>query len=179
MRPSFSADATDFKPTSQLADNLVRKCHCAPTVRVGWDGGLSMLEQDDIDALLASATELADETGAEVGAAVASSVPPPPPSKPSAPRLPADVNSKEVERILGMQFPLVVVLAEKPITFREILTWNTGAIVEFDSPCDSDLHLMVGNRKIARGLAVKVGEYFGIRIYAPEPVEDRIRAMGG
>lgn len=133
-----------------------------------------MLEQDDIDALLASATDLAEETGAEVGVAEAS-----PPPEPAASQPLLNVNHADVRRILHMRFPLVVVLAEKPINFEEILNWSTGSIVEFDCPCDSDLALMVGNKKIGRGIAVKVGEFFGIRISNTEPVGDRIRAMGG
>lgn len=132
-----------------------------------------MLEQTDIDALLASATSLAEETGKELGAP-APETPRPTPGPTPARR----VDGTELERILHMRFPLLVVLAERKMCLQDILGWTIGSIVEFEQPSDSEPTLAVGNRCIGNGQAVKVGEYFGLRITNMQPVTERIRAMG-
>ena len=54
-----------------------------------------------------------------------------------------------------------------------------GSIIEFDKLGDSELDLMINNRVIGQGSAVKVGENFGLRIQTIGRVDDRIRSMGG
>jgi flagellar motor switch/type III secretory pathway protein FliN len=39
-----------------------------------------------------------------------------------------------------------------------------GSIIKFDKTCDELLELSIGNRTVARGEAVKVGDKFGLRI---------------
>lgn len=62
--------------------------------------------------------------------------------------------------------PVIVQLAGRRMPLSTILQWGRGTIVEFNKPVDSDLDLLVSNRRIARGEAVKVGEKFGLRITA-------------
>ncbi len=63
-----------------------------------------------------------------------------------------------------LEVPLVVRLGERMMTVREVTSLVPGAIIELPKSADSDLELLVNNHVIARGLAVKVGENFGIRI---------------
>lgn len=84
----------------------------------------------------------------------------------------------DVARILELSVPLSAILAERPLPVETILQITAGTILEFDVPFGSDLQLVVGNRPLARGQAVKVGEHFGIRVTGIDSVRRRIEAMG-
>ncbi|MCB9851070.1 MAG: FliM/FliN family flagellar motor switch protein [Phycisphaerales bacterium] len=130
---------------------------------------MSILDQTDIDALLASANELSDDLPqAPMGG-----------SRPRASRGAVQIDPKELRRILHMRFPIIVTLAERRMPFKEILNLTPGSIIEFERASDADPDLSIGNRTIGRGQAVKVGEFFGLRVAEVFSVEERIRALGG
>ena len=66
--------------------------------------------------------------------------------------------------LLRIKVPVTVTLAEKRQPIRHIVQLGAGSIIQFDKSCEEMLHLAVGNREIATGEAVKVGEKFGLRI---------------
>lgn len=80
-------------------------------------------------------------------------------------------------RILQINVPLMVVLAQRKMHVREILNICIGSIIEFDKPSDQELELLVNNRSIAFGHAVKVGENFGLKIMRVHDVRSRIDAL--
>jgi flagellar motor switch protein FliN/FliY len=88
------------------------------------------------------------------------------------------VVSDEVRRILRIEVPVIVKLAEKRLPLGEIIDLCPGSIVEFAKSADTPLDLLVNNKPIGRGLAVKVGEKFGLRIDEILPVEETIRSLG-
>ena len=144
------------------------------------------ISQDDIDALLASAGELEDAT-LEPESTAPSPDParpdnagpaPSPGDGPGAGAVPAAVPS-ELRRILRMRVPVLVNLADRDISLQFVLSWTPGSIIEFDKPADSELRLVIANKTIGAGHAVKIGENFGLRVTAVGDVTDRIRAMGG
>ena len=61
----------------------------------------------------------------------------------------------------------------------DIVNLTSGAILEFDKNFDSDLDLMINNKCIGQGQAVKIGENFGLRIQHIGSIRERIEAMGG
>lgn len=69
-----------------------------------------------------------------------------------------------LDRVRSLEVPLVVRLGERNMSVREVTALVPGAIIELPKSAESELELLVNNRVIARGLAVKVGENFGIRI---------------
>ncbi len=71
---------------------------------------------------------------------------------------------ENVERILKIPVPLIVVLAEKKTTFSEAVNLAEGSVIEFDKSSAEPLDLLVNNRKIGHGKIFKVGERFGLRI---------------
>jgi flagellar motor switch protein FliN/FliY len=83
-----------------------------------------------------------------------------------------------IARILELGVPVSVILAERPMPVETILLITVGTILEFDVPFGSDLSLVVGNRTLGRGQAVKIGEHFGLRITEIDSVRHRIEAMG-
>jgi len=84
----------------------------------------------------------------------------------------------EIRRICRLQVPVIVKLAEKQLALGEIVDLSMGSIVEFSKNADMPLELLVNNKVIARGTAVKVGEKFGLRIDEILPVEETIRSLG-
>lgn len=134
--------------------------------------------QSDIDALLAEAVALTEAPAAATG--VATAPPPPAPSSRAAISRPALGPVREdPSRILRLEVPVIVRLAERTMPLSEILGLSTGAIIEFDKPSDSQLDLMINNKCIGLGSAVKVGENFGLRVTEVGSVVDRIHALGG
>ena len=157
--------------------------------------------QEDIDALLAEVSALADEAVVDVGGeesggtGAAQSVPnagqtasPPPPGQTgdpqrTSPGQPAPLLTcgpgEKIQRILKLSVPLIVKLGERTMPLSTITNLSTGAIIEFDKAFDDDLDLMINNKCIGRGQAVKVGENFGLRVSRIGSVAQRVQAMGG
>jgi flagellar motor switch protein FliN/FliY len=140
-----------------------------------------MLEQTDIDSLLEAANALAEEAQEELGAPGPEPARPAPASGgPSRQRShpSAHGSDNEVGGILRMRVPVIAVLAEREMPFHDVLRWTPGSIIEFERSSDAELDVIVGNRTVGAGQAVKVGENFGIRITLIGDVGERIRAMG-
>ena len=152
---------------------------------------------EDIDALLAEVNALADEAVADiVGDETAQADPLVEPSlnapssggasanasdrglNPIRPCATRTTGGEDVSRILKLQVPVIVQLAGNTTPLSEIMGLTTGAIIEFDKPVDSDLDLLINNKCIGQGQAVKVGENFGLRITRVGSLRDRIQAMG-
>ncbi|MGE0607783.1 MAG: FliM/FliN family flagellar motor switch protein [Pirellulales bacterium] len=68
------------------------------------------------------------------------------------------------QSLLQVRVPLIVTLASKKQSVSEILNLGPGAIIQFNKSCDQMLDIEVGQRCVAQGEAVKVGEKFGIRV---------------
>ncbi len=66
--------------------------------------------------------------------------------------------------LLRVKVPLVVTLAEKRQPVSRIVELGPGCIIQFDKSCEEMLDLHLGDRMIANGEAVKVGDKFGLRI---------------
>ena len=86
---------------------------------------------------------------------------------------------KELERILLLQVPLIVRLAERKMNCNEVMRLGTGAIIEFPKSSEKPLELLVNNKVIALGEAVKVGENFGLRIKQVGDAKQIVEALGG
>jgi flagellar motor switch protein FliN/FliY len=75
--------------------------------------------------------------------------------------------------LLRVKVPVVVTLAEKKQKLGRIVELGPGQIIQFEKSCEEMLDLEVGNRKIATGAAVKVGDKFGLRINSIVLPEER------
>ena len=154
--------------------------------------------QDEIDALLANVSQLAAETAADiVGSSAAlggpgpsapapSPIPEPGGAVPKRKQVPSSQTSvspasasrsEDPRRILRLEVPVIVALAERTMPLSKILSLSPGSIVEFDKPSDEMLDLMINNRCVGRGQAVKVGENFGLRVTIVGTVKNRIEAL--
>lgn len=123
--------------------------------------------QADIDSLLAEAAGLATLA--------------PPNAKPAshAPPATAPGPARELDRILRIEVPVIVKLAECEMPTSRVLALSPGSIIEFDKPAEAPLDLLVNNKKIGAGQAVKVGENFGLRVLSIGTLKEKIAALGG
>lgn len=98
--------------------------------------------------------------------------------KPAGPRQPAPVRSN-IGRVLSLELPIVVRLGSRQMTVAEVTSWAPGAIIELPKQADAELELLVNNKVVGFGHAVKLGENFGLRLtYLGEP-SLREEAAGG
>ena len=84
----------------------------------------------------------------------------------------------ELERILRMNVPVIVKLAERKLLLSEVMRLGTGAIIEFFKSSEEPLELLINNKPIGLGEAVKVGENFGLRLTQVGDVKQIVAAMG-
>lgn len=83
-----------------------------------------------------------------------------------------------IERILALEVPIVVRLGTRTLRVSEVTALAPGSIIEIPKSADTELDLMVNNQVVGTGLAVKVGENFGIRISTIGDVAERVAALG-
>ncbi len=87
--------------------------------------------------------------------------------------MPADLKS-----LLRLQVPLIVQIADRLMPVEEVMNLAPGAIIELPKRADEELSILVNNKAIGAGRAVKVGENFGVRVTYIGNLRQRIAAMG-
>ncbi len=85
---------------------------------------------------------------------------------------------EQLRRIEPISVPVVVQLAERTMRLEKVLDISVGTIIEFEKLADSELDLLVNNKPIGTGNAVKCGENFGLRIIHIQPHIVRLLAQG-
>jgi flagellar motor switch protein FliN len=83
----------------------------------------------------------------------------------------------ELSRILHLQVPVIVRLASRRLSLQEVLRLASGAILEFSKRSEEPLELLINNKVIGVGQAVKVGENFGLRLTSIGGVRQKLDAM--
>ncbi len=86
--------------------------------------------------------------------------------------------ASDIDAILKLEVPLIVRLGERRMKLHEVLQLAPGSILELPKSAEESLDLLVNNRSIGGGDAVKVGENFGIKIDWIGDAKDRIKALG-
>jgi len=84
---------------------------------------------------------------------------------------------RSVDQILRIEVPLLVQLAERQMTLGAVLDLTPGSIIELPKTAEEELEILINNKVIGTGNAVKVGENFGIRVTFIGDLADRIAAM--
>jgi flagellar motor switch protein FliN/FliY len=87
--------------------------------------------------------------------------------------MPADLN-----RILCLEVPLIVQIAERRMMLSEVTSLTHGSIIELPKAIDEPLDVLINNAQIGHGHAVKVSENFGVHITSVTPLRDRVQALG-
>lgn len=83
----------------------------------------------------------------------------------------------ELQTILRLKVPVIVQIGQRKLPMDDILALGPGAIVELNKPSEDELELLVNNKPIGKGVAVKVGENFGIRITTVDSPRERVEAL--
>jgi flagellar motor switch protein FliN/FliY len=141
---------------------------------------MTMLDpQADIDAVLAEAESLAHEAAGHLDTeAVLSEADDEDAAAAQLDRaIAAEAEGEPLKRILVIEVPVIVRLAKRKMRLSEVLRLSAGSIVEFDKPFDAELDLMVNNKVIGTGQAVKAGEKFGLRILNIRTIREKISAL--
>jgi flagellar motor switch protein FliN/FliY len=86
--------------------------------------------------------------------------------------------SNDLARILRLEVPLIVQIAERRMTLSEVTALTHGSIIELPKQISEELDVLVNNTRIGSGRAVKVGENFGVRLSQVGAVRDRVAALG-
>jgi flagellar motor switch protein FliN/FliY len=93
-------------------------------------------------------------------------------------KIDSESSPSELDRIMRLRVPVIVKLAERKLTMAEVLRLGVGAIIEFSKASNEPLELLINNKAIGVGEAVKVGENFGLRITQIGDVKSVIRSLG-
>lgn len=132
---------------------------------------MSIMGQSDIDALLQEAGALASEADAALQAPEAPA--------PVAARPPLPLGkAPNLERVLRIRVPVIVQLAQRTMPIAGVRDLAVGSIIEFQKSVEEPLDLLVHNRAIGRGICVKVGENFGLRLMEICDRMQRIKSLG-
>jgi flagellar motor switch protein FliN/FliY len=100
------------------------------------------------------------------------------PSSFAAPTRVAPHGGTDVRRLLAIEVPVIVQLGMRRLTVNEVMRLAVGAIIEFGKSAEEELDLLVNNKAVGKGHAVKVGENFGIKITTMDSVKETIRKLG-
>lgn len=128
---------------------------------------MSTTTQSEIDAILSNPGDFVDDAGASANEAPRAN----PGSKAAGPQ------SVDVATLLKIEVPVIVKLASRTMPLSDVMAFTLGAILEFDLSADSEFSLLVNNKCVGYGTAVKVGENFGLRVTRMATVPQRVQAL--
>ncbi len=87
--------------------------------------------------------------------------------------------STDLDAILRLEVPVIVQIGDRMMPLEDVMNLAPGAIIELPKPADEELEILVNNKQIGLGNAVKVGENFGVRVTYVGDVRLRIAALAG
>ncbi len=81
------------------------------------------------------------------------------------------------QTIHQLEVPLIVRLGQRQMTVADVVGLAPGVIIEIPKNADEELDLMINDKHVGYGRAVKVGENFGLRITFMGDVRTRAAAI--
>ncbi len=87
--------------------------------------------------------------------------------------MPADLTA-----IMKLRVPVIVRLGERRMPIADVVSLVPGSILELNKNAEEELDLMINNRQVGTGVAVKLGENFGIKLTQVGDRVARVTAMG-
>lgn len=82
-----------------------------------------------------------------------------------------------MRNLLEIGVPVSVTLAAKRQPLKQIMELAPGSLIQFTKSCDQLLDLCVGDQRVAQGMAVKVGDKFGLKINNLTPPTERMQTI--
>jgi len=83
----------------------------------------------------------------------------------------------EHEAVLKLEVPVIVEIGRTRLTTRAVMKLAPGQIIELPKSSDDELEMLVNNKTIGTGIAVKIGENFGLQISYIGDVRARLEAL--
>lgn len=80
--------------------------------------------------------------------------------------------------ILKLEVPVIVQIADRRMPVEEVINLAPGAIIELPKAADEPLEILINNKCVGLGMAVKVGENFGVRVSYVGNLSERVGALG-
>lgn len=84
--------------------------------------------------------------------------------------------SSTLSQILRLEVPIIVRVGERTMPLADVLSLIPGTIIQIDKGSEEELDLLVNNRKVGSGAAVKIGENFGLRVTHIGDANERLAA---
>ncbi len=84
----------------------------------------------------------------------------------------------ELKAIMKLEVPVIVEIGRRKMKVSQVTSLAPGAIIELPKPAEDELEILVNNKTVGTGQAVKVGENFGVRIAYVGDLQQRILALG-
>lgn len=79
--------------------------------------------------------------------------------------------SRTIDKLLTLEVPIIVRVGSTRMALGDITALVSGSIIELEKPADEELDLLINNRHVGFGVAVKIGENFGVEItYLGDPL---------
>jgi flagellar motor switch protein FliN/FliY len=85
--------------------------------------------------------------------------------------------ASDLRAILSLEVPFIVLLGERQMKLAEVVALSSGSILELPKNADDELTVLVNNKPMGTGVAVKVGENYGVRIAFVGDLKSRILAL--
>ena len=79
--------------------------------------------------------------------------------------------------ILKIEVPVIVQIGSRQMPAQKVMALAPGAILELEKLADEELEILVNDKAVGLGRAVKVGENFGIRVCSIGDARQRIAAL--
>jgi flagellar motor switch protein FliN len=89
----------------------------------------------------------------------------------------AKLMTSNLHSILSLEVPLIVEISQRRMPLAEAVHLVRGAIVEFPQASNGELRILINNKAIGTGTAVKGGENFGVRVSAVGDMTSRVEAL--
>jgi flagellar motor switch protein FliN/FliY len=74
------------------------------------------------------------------------------------------MNAQTVDALLDVELPVTIRLGMAQMTFGDVMGFNAGSLVEFDSAPEELVEVLVNGRVVARGEMVMVEGNYAVRI---------------
>jgi len=86
---------------------------------------------------------------------------------------------RQLDAILKLEVPIIVLIGERRLPLSHLLSLRPGSILELPKSAEDELELLVNNKPIGTGIAVKLGENFGLKTSFVGNLRQRIEALAG
>lgn len=79
--------------------------------------------------------------------------------------------SRTIQQLLTLEVPVIVRVGSTRMALADVMALSPGSIIEMGKHADEELDLLINNRHVGFGVAVKIGENFGVEItYLGDPM---------